>query len=420
MHPYPAGLFVADKKTNRYRRRLTLLAALATYANRGAAAIAGEAGDFQLSLFVLSRPSQEGEGASERKRRMDLKLSIGLVSLLILCLLLFRFYFCPIQSQFGANNRDAAPQDGRKLDPGGNDPVLAPVFLGLRKLLYAETSLKEQVEKIPEIYKDNVREKARLEDYARTYPKDAQTPEWKRNLEDMLLGVETHQPIADAVLLIRRGQPKQAIALLESDTKRPRNIHIDGDYYLALAYAKEQAGDLAGARDGVQKHLDSQDMEKSRSLLNFGRILRNLGAAISDEELNRVHGVIVEVGIKNSIITMAGFSDGHSRLFFSNGNSAPLGAEPYFPEETRIAAKRLTESAQRFAGKLPIEKDHPLPKQGRARIVLLTIGATYATEEDMNKLDWGETRFNELWEQANKLNTSLVKFMMEIKSETKK
>jgi hypothetical protein len=371
-------------------------------------------------LFVLSRPSQEGEGAIEGKRRMDLKLSIGLVPLLIICLLLFRFYFRPIQSQYGANNLEAAAQDGRKSDPGGNDPVVAPVFLGLRKLLYAETSLKEHVEKIPEIYKDNVREKARLEGYARTYPKEAQTPEWKRNLEDMLVGLETHQPIADAVLLVRRGQSKQAVALLESDTKRPRSRRIDWDYYLALAYAKEQTGDPAGAREGIQKYLDSQDMEKSRSLLNFGRILRNLGAAISDEELNRVHGVIVEVCIKNSVVTMAGFSDGHSRLFFGNGNSAPLGGEAYFPEETRIAAKELTESAQQFAGKLPIEKDHPLPKQGRARIVLLTIGATYATEVDMNKLDGGATQFNQLWERANKLNISLRKFMMEIKSETKK
>ena len=78
---------------------------------------------------------------------------------------------------------------------------------------------------------------------------------------------------------------------MESDTKRPRNSHIDGDYYLALAYAKEQAGDLAGVRDGIQKYLDSQDIEKSRSMLNFRRILRNLGAAISDEELNRVPSV---------------------------------------------------------------------------------------------------------------------------------
>jgi hypothetical protein len=358
--------------------------------------------------------------AYERKRRMDLKLAIGLVSLLILCLLLHRFYFRPTQSQFGASDGEVASQDSRKSDPGGNDPIVAPVFLGLRRLLYSEISLKEQVEKIPEIYKDNVREKARLEDYARTYPKDAQTPEWKRNLEAMLVELEPHQPIADAVLLTRSGQSKQAVALLESDTKRPRNSRIDGDYYLALAYAKEQAGDLAGARNGIQKYLDSQDMEKSRSLLNFGRILRKLGAAISDDELNRVHGVIVELSIKDSIVTMAGFSDGHSRLFFGNGNSAPLGGEAYFPEETRIAAKGLTESAQQFAGKLPVEKDHPLPKQGRARIVLLTIGATYATEVDVNKLASGATQFNQLWEQANKLNVALVKFMMEISSERKK
>jgi len=107
-------------------------------------------------------------------------------------------------------------------------------------------------------------------------------------------------------------------------------------------------------------------------------------------------------------------------LFFGNGNSATPGGEAYFPEETRIAAKGLTESAQQFAGKLSIEKDHPLPKQGRARIVLLTIGATYATEEDMNKLDSGATQFNQLWERASKLNASLVKFMMETRSERKK
>ena len=64
MQPYPAGLFVADKKINCRRCRLKLLPALATYANgNGPAAIGGEAGDFLLSLSVISRPSQESEVA---------------------------------------------------------------------------------------------------------------------------------------------------------------------------------------------------------------------------------------------------------------------------------------------------------------------------------------------------------------------
>ena len=52
--------------------------------------------------------------------------------------------------------------------------------------------------------------------------------------------------------------------------------------------------------------------------------------------------------------------------------------------------------------------------------MLLTIGATYAAEEDVNKLNRGTSQFNRLWGQADKLGAALVKFMMETKSETKK
>ena len=60
-------LLITDKKTNIHRRRLNLLASLATYVNgSGGDAIGGEAGDFLLSLLVSSATSRQA-------RRMTLR-----------------------------------------------------------------------------------------------------------------------------------------------------------------------------------------------------------------------------------------------------------------------------------------------------------------------------------------------------------
>lgn len=59
-----ARLLIADKKTNIHRRRINLLASLATHSNgNDCGAIGGEAGDFLLSLFALGRRAGRNLGA---------------------------------------------------------------------------------------------------------------------------------------------------------------------------------------------------------------------------------------------------------------------------------------------------------------------------------------------------------------------
>jgi hypothetical protein len=66
-------LLITDKKTNILRRRLNLLASLATYAiGNDDGAIGGEPGDFFVELFVLSRQPTGGSIRAPHPRQLVL------------------------------------------------------------------------------------------------------------------------------------------------------------------------------------------------------------------------------------------------------------------------------------------------------------------------------------------------------------
>jgi hypothetical protein len=280
------------------------------------------------------------------------------------------------------------PPDALKVDPA---------IFALKELLYCDKKLKEWVNEIPNSYK-------------------LRTESLRNNpeLKNSSLFNEDYRPIAEAALLVQKGNPKQAERALESIPNEKLKQQLD--YWMVLAYAKHQVGDLIGARNSVRQIFSLPDLEIGLWLLAWS-MLRELGDQPEAQIANEVRGVIVEMGVEGTVVVVAGFADGMSRLWFVSGGGGPIGSADGFPKETLIAAKNMVSAAQPLVSTFPLEKDRQLPKQGRIRFALLTAGGIHVKEEGVDKPD------NEISPALDSLNSAaqqLLTVLLKYRSEQRK
>lgn len=278
---------------------------------------------------------------------------------------------------------------GEQVQSTNENLRVAPVFLQLRQLLYSDRGLKEVANEIPEVHKA-------LTDALRN------DPNYKGNIPEL------HKAITDAVVLIRAGNPKQANIILESakDTLKGNR-----DYWILLAYAKQQLGDNLGARSSIRQVFTLPDSE-SRDLLSAWSILRELGETAHDSAAKEVLGVIIEIGVEDSAALVAGYADGSARLFYGSGGGIMIPVEET-PKKIREGAQQLTRSAQPLVSQMPLEKDRQLPKSGRIRFVVLTGAGIHVAEENLARgfvLEDKKSKLNQVWAAVNKLITGLREF----------
>lgn len=251
-----------------------------------------------------------------------------------------------------------------------NDMQIKEEILGLRQLLYADSSLKEL----------------------------ASSPN------------QSNQIIDDASRLIMDGKPQQAIDVLQKANGKSA-LTRDPAYWIVSAYARHQLGDLQGARQSLKEVLGLPEVE-SRIVLNVWKILRELGDKPEIKKASRVLGVIAEIEYKGTVVIVAGYADGESRLFFGSGGGL-IGEKEKFPEETRRGAKELVVAAQPFVNNLPLEDAHDLPKQGQVRFSLLTSNGTYIIKDEIDHLEQTDSQFYPIWRATNVLLTPLLRFISE-------
>ena len=307
----------------------------------------------------------------------------------------------PVICQSTKDNPPKTPQDkpGKQSSEKGpqkapDDVKVDPVFFDLKEMLYFDKKLKECVKEIPESYK------LRSESLRNN-------PE----LKSSGLLTEGHERIAEAASLVQNGDPKKAEKSLESITDEKLKQGID--YWMVLAYAKQQAGDLVGARNSMRQIFTLPQVETGIRLLTWN-LLRELGDKPEEPIANEVLGVVVEVGMANTVAVVAGFADGMSRLWFVTGGGGTIGGVDSFPKETVIAAKDLVRAGQPLVGEFPLEKERQLPKQGRIRFALLTAGGIHVKEESIDLLEKGRSPLlYSVNSAAHKLFTLLLKFNFE-------
>ena len=269
-----------------------------------------------------------------------------------------------------------------------NDWQVKEEVLGLRQFLYADGSLKELA--------------------SLRFDPNQMVDEQGRSWRLPSAGFEINKVFDNVCLLVENGKPQQALDFLKSENIK-HDLKRDPAYWLVSAYARQRLGDVQGARLSLHEALRLPEME-TRIVLNVWKVLRELGDKPEAKSANQVLGVIAEIGHEQTVVIVAGYADGESRLFLGSG-AGVIGKKESFPEDTRTAAKELIAAAQPFANSLPLENTRDLPKRGQVRFVLLTSSGIYAIKDDIGQVSKKDSGRHSLWIASNALLTPLLKFM---------
>jgi len=96
-----------------------------------------------------------------------------------------------------------------------------------------------------------------------------------------------------------------------------------------------------------------------------------------------VFGVVMEMGISSSVVTLACFADGDARVYYKTGGGMIGGVSH---ENVRAAAKDLVARAQKAQGRMIKTAAHPLPADDRVRFYVLTGRGVLTTETSRQAL----------------------------------
>ncbi len=110
-------------------------------------------------------------------------------------------------------------------------------------------------------------------------------------------------------------------------------------------------------------------------------------AAVPGHQPADPHGALMELGIPNSVVTLACFADGDAGLYYKTGGGMKGGIGH---ENVRKAAKEFVALAKQALPRMAKTTSQPLPDPDRVRFYVLTPQGTFTTETDRETL--GEPR----------------------------
>jgi hypothetical protein len=101
---------------------------------------------------------------------------------------------------------------------------------------------------------------------------------------------------------------------------------------------------------------------------------------------NDPYGVLMEMGIPKSVVTLAAFADGDARLYYKTGGGMVGGISH---ESVRRAAQEFVGLSRKVLGRMAKVTEYPVPGPDRVRFYVLTPRGVFTTETDRQRL--GET-----------------------------
>ncbi|HVT16360.1 MAG TPA: hypothetical protein VHQ90_09315 [Thermoanaerobaculia bacterium] len=119
-----------------------------------------------------------------------------------------------------------------------------------------------------------------------------------------------------------------------------------------------------------------------------------LGLA-GDEAPGEPYGVLMEMGMSNSVVTLACFADGDARLFYKTGGGMIGGISH---DSVRKVSKDLVALARKAAPRMIRTTNHPLPGPDRVRFYVLTVGGVLTTETSRQALGERQSELSELFQ----------------------
>jgi hypothetical protein len=107
------------------------------------------------------------------------------------------------------------------------------------------------------------------------------------------------------------------------------------------------------------------------------------------------YGVIMEVGIPDSVVTLAGFVDGDARVYYQNGGGMVGG---FAHESTREASKAFVAASSKVLPRLGRTAEQPpIPAGGKVRFSVLTARGIVTGEIDREALGDSSNAFSALY-----------------------
>jgi hypothetical protein len=106
-------------------------------------------------------------------------------------------------------------------------------------------------------------------------------------------------------------------------------------------------------------------------------------AALPDRQPDDPYGALMELGIPNSVVTLACFADGDAGLYYKTGGGMKGGIGH---ENVRKVSKEFVALAKQALPKMGKTTSQPLPDPDRVRFYVLTPQGTFTTETDRETL----------------------------------
>lgn len=98
---------------------------------------------------------------------------------------------------------------------------------------------------------------------------------------------------------------------------------------------------------------------------------------------NEPYGVLMEMGIPSSVVTLACFANGDARLYYKTGGGMVGGISH---EKIRKAAQEFTALARKTMTRMSRVTSYPVPAEDRVRFYVLTPRGVFTTETDREAL----------------------------------
>lgn len=106
------------------------------------------------------------------------------------------------------------------------------------------------------------------------------------------------------------------------------------------------------------------------------------------------YGAVMEMGIPNSVVTLACFADGDAGIYYKTGGGMKGGGSH---ETVRRAARQFIALSHKALPRMVKTDSHPLPESGKVRFYVLTQKGTFTTEANRQALGGSESDLSALF-----------------------
>jgi hypothetical protein len=114
----------------------------------------------------------------------------------------------------------------------------------------------------------------------------------------------------------------------------------------------------------------------------------------SELKPDEAFGVLMEMGISTSVVTLAAFADGDASIYYKTGGGMIGGGSH---ETVRAASKDLVARAQKALPRMTKTTSFPLPEDGRVRFYGLTQRGVFTVETSRQSLGERPTELSALF-----------------------